>query len=89
REQTHAVIYRGFVLQEAAYEVPARFGMFTPQGNAAVRKALTEFLAAARPLAARGGLRDARARLNAFQDISVQSGNGETFDAYFGAREAP
>jgi hypothetical protein len=89
REQTHDAIYRAFVLQDAAYDVPVRFGMFTPKGNAAVRAALVEFLDAARPLAARAGLRDARARLNAFQDVSVHATNGETFDSYFGERPAP
>jgi hypothetical protein len=85
-ERMHDAIYRRFVLRDAGYALPSQFGMFTPEGDAAVRSALVTFIEDALPLAERAGLTDPQARLNAFQDVSVVANNGQPYDTYFGDR---
>lgn len=86
RERMHDVIYRAFVLRDAAYAIPPDFGMFSEPANTAVRAALVNFLGDAGPLADEAGLTDPAARLKAFQDIRIVTGDGQTFDTYFGER---
>jgi hypothetical protein len=56
--------------------------MFEPEGDAKVRAALAKFIEAARVEAA--GLTTREDRLRAFQDVSVESREGNTYDEYFG-----
>jgi hypothetical protein len=79
REQMFEAVYHGFIVQTPGYELPATFGMFEPHGDAAVREALSEFIAAARGL----NLPTAEERFAAFQDPSVRSDASTPYDEYF------
>lgn len=80
REQMSAAIFHAFVARTPAYELPAEFGMFGPDGDASVRAALTEFVEAARRLP----LATPEERFAAFQDGAVRSDAGRTIDHHFG-----
>ncbi len=84
REQMFATIYRAFMRQEFRYEIPDKFGMFSPDGNLAVREALLKFVAAAKPRS----IETPEARFGAFQDPAIQSSKGSTYDEYFGHAES-
>jgi hypothetical protein len=80
REQMSAAVYHGFIVQTPAYVLPEKFGMFDSAGDVAVRAALAEFLAAARSAA----LRTPEERFRAFQNVTVRSKAGSSYDEYFG-----
>ncbi len=79
-----------FVKIEKGYSLPREFGMFSSEGNAAVRGALAAFLAKA-PLSARAaGLDTPAKRLAAFQDADVATTkDGQCYDAFFGHADEP
>lgn len=80
REQMYEAVYHGFIVQTVGYSLPAKFGMFEPAGDAAVRAALAEFVPAACAL----GISTPQERFAAFQDGSVLSDSGCPYDEYFG-----
>lgn len=84
RDHIRAAVHGGFIEPKAAFKLPRKFGMFTSAGDRAVRAALQSFLAAPDLKRAAEELPTAQARLDAFQDITVQSANGSTYDDYFG-----
>ncbi|MBV8416916.1 MAG: hypothetical protein JO251_17060 [Verrucomicrobia bacterium] len=87
REQMAEAIDKSFVQPEHGYVLPNKFGMFSTEGDAAVRKALGAFLNHPEVIAARAQLPKAVDRLNAFQDESVVSDQGRRYDDYFGYLE--
>jgi hypothetical protein len=80
REQMSEAVYHAFIVQTPGYALPATFGMFEPAGNAAVRAALSEFIAAARDV----GLPTPQQRFAAVRDGSVLSEAGNPYDEHFG-----
>ncbi len=82
REQMREAIEKALLAPVAGYMVPDEFGMFSPEADAKVRAALVKFIEAARVEAAR--LTSREDRLRAFQDVSVESSEGNTYDEYFG-----
>jgi len=82
REQMRDAIEKSLLQPVASYQLPDEFGMFEPEGNAKVKAALAKFIAAAEAEA--GGLKTRADRLRAFQDIDVESRDGNTYDEYFG-----
>jgi hypothetical protein len=89
REQMYDAVYKGFIVPQAGYTVPASFGMFSEEGNKLVRTAIQKFLAHPEIAAAAKSLKTPEARLAAFQDTSVESNEGNTYDEYFGYAETP
>lgn len=89
RESVRDVIQRGFIRPKPRFTVPSAFGLSTPEANARVRKALVTFLEHRAVTLARKRLGTPRARLGAFQDSEVESGEGNAFDEYFGFAEEP
>ena len=44
REELAEAVHRGFIVQEPGFDLPSDFGLFTQQGNDAVRTALAKYL---------------------------------------------
>lgn len=87
REQMHEAIYKSFVEPEAEYRLPDEFGMFSAEGNQKVKNILTKFLGHPETSEAKN-LPTPKARLDAFQDIDVESSEGNTYDEYFGYNDS-
>jgi hypothetical protein len=88
RDAMGEAVFSTFLLPEADYEFPEDFGLCTPEANQAVRKALLEYVTAARSLAPSEGLRTFQQRLAALQDVSVITEDGGTYDEFFGSYAA-
>ncbi len=84
REQMRDAVEKGLLDPVPGYQLSDAFGMFEPEGNAKVKVALAKFLTAARAEAEAAGLKTRADRLRAFQDIDVESRDGNTYDEYFG-----
>ena len=87
RERMAEAIRRAFIMRQGGYVVPTEFGMFTPEGDEKVRTALQQFLNDPKVISAAQSLTTPEARLSSFQDLSVTSSNGRTYDEYFGHAE--
>jgi hypothetical protein len=88
REQMNEAIYHSLIEPKEDYILPNEFGMFSEEGNASVRAALSVFIDRASDDANELGLYTPQARLDAFQDIDVCSKEGNTYDEYFGHRDS-
>jgi hypothetical protein len=84
REELHDVIREGFVEPKADFELPTYYAMFSDEADAQIRTALVAFFNHPEVIAARTELTTREARLNAFQDETVQSDGGMIFGDYFG-----
>ena len=84
RQNMSNAIMEGFVRQRLQYEVPQDFGMFSEAGNTAVHDAIAEYVATANEKADELGLSAFHDRLNAVQDGSVGSINGNDYDDFLG-----
>jgi hypothetical protein len=82
REQMRAAIEKALLAPVAGYVLPDEFGMYEPEGDAKVKAALARFIEAAKIESA--GLTTREDRLRAFQDGSVESREGNSYDEYFG-----
>jgi hypothetical protein len=80
REQMYEAVYHGFIVQTPGYTLPNSFGVFEPAGNAKVRAALAEFIAAAK----QSGPGSSEERFADFQDGTVLSKKGNPYDEFFG-----
>src|SRR5262245_52610042 len=89
REQMYVAIRSGFVMPEAGYIVPPRFGMFSTQGDRRVREAIVKFLTDPELAVASQACQTPQARLDWFQDSDVLSNTGKAFDEFFGQSEKP
>jgi hypothetical protein len=89
REQMYDAVHKGFIVPQPGYKLPAKFGMFSDEGDKLVRTALEKFLAHPDLAAAAKSLKTPEARLAAFQDTDVESNEGNTYDEYFGYAEKP
>ena len=90
REQLAEAVMQGWVWQTEDWELPDELGLFSEEGNRAVRQALASFLESARGAQEKeeGDLGTPARRLFAFQDPAVKSDDGSPYDEYFGHREA-
>lgn len=86
RERMFDAVFLGFIRPKPAYSLPARFGMFTEEGNKLVRAAIQEFLAHPQVIAAGKKLKTVQERMYAFQDDAVETAGGTQFSEYFGWR---
>ncbi|MCU0705209.1 MAG: hypothetical protein MUF18_14645 [Fimbriiglobus sp.] len=84
REQMRDAVENALLAPVSGYQLPDEFGMFEAKGNAKVKAALAKFIAAAQVEADAAGLKTRADRLRAFQDIDVESRDGNTYDEYFG-----
>lgn len=73
-EQTTNAVHHGFLIPTEGYELPEEFGMYSPEGDRAVRAALAAFLPAARAAAEAEELATFHQRLTAFQNLGVVVG---------------
>lgn len=89
REQMAVAIRKGFIKPEAKYVVSQKFGMFSERGNQRVREAIVKFLADPELVIASKACQTPKARLDWFQDGSVSSSAGNSYDEYFGHAEEP
>jgi len=89
REELYSAVHKGFIVPQPGYALPAKFGMFSDEGDKKVRSALQKFLAHPEVVAAAKALRTPEARLASFQDGDVESTEGNTWDEYFGYAEKP
>ena len=83
RERMHDAVYKTLVEPQPDYQVPDEFGMFSPEGNKKVKAILTRFFAHPEFAEAKK-LPTPQARLDAFQDVEVESAEGNSYDEYFG-----
>ncbi len=84
RDRMYAAIYRSFIQPQRGYLLPAKFGMFSDEGNELVRAALHRFLTHRDVLAACGALKRPEDRFAAFQDNDVETSEGTACVEYFG-----
>jgi len=89
REQMYDTVRKGFIVPQLGYAPPAKFGMFSDEGDKKVRAALQKFLAHPEVAVASKSLKTPEARLAAFQDTDAESSEGNTYDEYFGYAEKP
>jgi hypothetical protein len=89
REAMYEAVHKGFIAPEAGFQLPDDFQMFSDDGNRQVKAVLAGFLAHPDVKAAATMLGTAQERLDAFQDLGVESPNGSTYDEYFGHADAP
>jgi hypothetical protein len=83
REQMADAIEKAFIRPVSGYVLPNKFGMFSTEADAAVRKALKMFLRDPEVTAASSQLPSPVDRLAAFQDESIFSDQGTWYDDYF------
>ena len=83
REQLHAGADAHFIRPQEDAEMPAAFGMFAPEADAAVGAALAAFVTDPDVVAFREAS-SPQERLDAFQDATVFSSEGMMYDDYFG-----
>ncbi len=84
RQNMSNAIMDGFVRHRLQFEIPETYGMYSEEANAAVRGAITEYIAAANNRAEELGLKRFHERLNAVQDRTVRSVNGNDYDEFLG-----
>ena len=84
REAMSAAVFDGFLRPVPDFVLPARYAMFSEEGDRLVYQALAEFMPAANESAATARLASFHDRLSAFQDSDVQSDVGTYYDDYFG-----
>jgi hypothetical protein len=85
RERMYDAVISVLIDPKDGYVFPTEFGMFTPEGNAAVQQVLVQFLPPLVTAASAAGLTTPRQRLLAFQnDEVVTSGEGNYYDDFFG-----
>ena len=89
REFMYDAVHKSFIMPKPDYTLPSEFGMFSKDGNKKVRAAIQKFLAHPELIAAVKSLKTPKARLDAFQDTSVESSEGNSYDEYFGYAESP
>lgn len=89
REEMFLAIHNSFIKPLKSYKLPAKFGMFSDEGNALVHAAFAKFLAHPEIATARKRLRSPEDRLNAFQDFNVKTTEDTNIFEYFGSRSKP
>jgi hypothetical protein len=89
REEMFMAIHNGFIKPVKTYNLPAKYGMFSDEGNALVHASLRKFLAHPEVVAARKRLSSPEDRLHAFQDFDVETSEGTNIFEYFGSRNKP
>ena len=78
-------ITRALLKPEPGYSLPNEFGMFSAEGNAKVKSALSLLIDEAKiEVVGLDLFLTPEARLDAFQDIEIRSQQGNTYDEYFG-----
>ena len=89
REQMYAAVHKKFIVPQAGYALPAKFGMFSDEGDTKVLAILQAFVAHPETVAASKSLKMPEARLAAFQETEVVSSEANSLDEYFGYAETP
>jgi hypothetical protein len=84
RDAMRRAVFRSFLRPEPGYELPDDLGLFDDDANREVKEAIAEYISAARVLAPSLGLTTFQHRLAAFQDCSVVTQDGTTYDDFFG-----
>jgi hypothetical protein len=84
RERMREAVEKAVLTPVAGYVLPDEFGMFEPKGDAKVKAALARFIEAAKVEVESAGLTTREDRLRAFQDLDVESREGNSYDEYFG-----
>jgi hypothetical protein len=84
REEMYAAVHNTLIEPQPDYRLPDEFMMFTPEGNLKVKAILAEFFAHPE-FAEAARLPTRKARQAAFEDGTVESSKGNTYDEYFGA----
>ncbi|WP_147274353.1 hypothetical protein [Bremerella cremea] len=84
RQNIRNAIMEGFVRHRLKYEIPQDFGMFSEDGNTAVRNAISEYVATGNKKADELEIRTFHDRLNVMQDDSVCSVNGNDYEEFLG-----
>ncbi len=85
----YEAVHKSFIVPEAGYVLPAEFAMFDSKGDKKVCNALTKFLKHPEVVKARSDLTTPEQRLAAFQDDTVESSEGNSYDEWFGYAEKP
>lgn len=85
REQMGNAIFDGFIRPKHGYLLPDAFGLYTDDGNSAVKDALAEYILAANAKASEIGLSSFHDRLASFQNPDVKSESTSAYyDDFFG-----
>ncbi len=89
RDKMYVAILKSFIMPEEAYMLPLRFGMFNEEADRLVLAAIQRFLQHPEVVAARRLLKSPEERLNAFQDVGVETSEETNVFEYFGYRGGP
>ncbi|MEZ6140522.1 MAG: hypothetical protein R3B84_08120 [Zavarzinella sp.] len=85
RERLDSAIHDGFLTPTQDYELPNDFGMYSPEGNLAVKNSLGWFLPAAMAACEAEELFTFHERLDAFQSLDVRIGPKQIcYNDFFG-----
>jgi len=84
RDAMRSAVFRSFLRPEPGYELPDDFGLYDAEANYAVKEAIAEYVSTAMSLAAALGLSSFQQRLAAFQNPSIATRDGTTYDEFFG-----
>lgn len=89
REEMAMAVHRAFIVPVQDFELDTNFAMFSDEGNQHVRTALEQFLQHPEVTAAKVQISTPEERLAAFQDDSVETSEGTTYEDYFGYADEP
>jgi len=89
REQLAETLAWYFVWNKPTDVLPRSYGMFTEEGDEAVRRAVERFLKAALPLATAERLAPGRKRHDVLQDKQLLTRGKQRYDAFIGHAAAP
>jgi hypothetical protein len=89
REALHETLNYVFVWGKQLERLPVTYFMFTRAGDAAVAATVARLLATIVPLAERLGLDVGQPRLDALQDASITTPQGNKFDSFLGQVDVP
>jgi hypothetical protein len=83
-------IWHGFIHQKNDFVLHDKFGMFSVDGNSAVKVVLANYIDLAKVKAKEQGILTARGRFESFQEGDVLSSEDEQrYDDFFGHRDDP
>jgi hypothetical protein len=85
REQMYDAVINSFINPKEGYILPVEFGMFSSEGNSAVRSVLERILPEFLSASSNEGLDTPLKRLLSFQNENVETpGEGNFYDDFFG-----
>ncbi len=84
RDAMRKTVFLSFLRPEPDYQFPDDYGLYDAEANLAVKAAIVDYVTAVQALAPSLGITNFQQRLAAFQNVSVYTEDGTTYDEFFG-----